>query len=75
MKDNLGENLIKKGIQLILSGGQSSTIVRELQELEGFNELESTHSKKIYLFLFDILKEPMVYLLLGCGVTYFFLGD
>ncbi len=64
-----------KSEELLSGGGLSYALVRQRQEQEGFNELPSNHPKKLYSFFFDVLKEPMVYLLLGCGVIYFFLGD
>ncbi len=65
----------KKGKLLLNSGGLSQSIVLERQELEGFNEIQISNTKKIYFYFFDVLKEPMVYLLIGCGLTYFILGD
>ncbi|MDO9184329.1 MAG: cation-translocating P-type ATPase [Bacteriovorax sp.] len=75
MEENSFNSEKKKGEELILSGGLSQTAVLKKQELEGLNELPASAPKKIYSFIFDVLKEPMVYLLLGCGVIYFFLGD
>ena len=59
----------------LLSGGLSTSTALRRQSEEGFNQLPSSNPKKLYSFFFDILKEPMVYLLLGCGVIYFLLGD
>ena len=64
-----------KGNDLLSGGGPSLALINKRQESEGLNELPSNKPKKYYSFLFDTLKEPMVYLLLGCGIIYFFLGD
>ncbi len=66
---------IKQGQELLAGGGLSPSVILDRQEKEGFNELPTSNPKKIYSFFFDVLREPMAYLLLGCGVTYFFLGD
>lgn len=66
---------LQKAKQLISGGGLSLSLVEERLEKEGSNELPSNKPKKIYSFIFDVLKEPMVYLLLCCGIIYFFLGD
>ncbi|MBC7715141.1 MAG: cation-translocating P-type ATPase [Rhizobacter sp.] len=59
----------------ISSGGLSTATVLQRQTDEGPNQLPSSKPKIIYSFFFDVLKEPMVYLLLGCGFIYFLLGD
>jgi Ca2+-transporting ATPase len=66
---------LAKGNKLLSGGGLSHSLILQRQEQEGLNELPSSKPKKIYSFFFDVLKEPMVYLLLGCGIIYFFLGD
>ncbi|MBC7537455.1 MAG: cation-translocating P-type ATPase [Bacteriovorax sp.] len=66
---------IVKGNNLLAGGGLSLALILQRQEKEGLNELPSSKPKKIYSFFFEVLKEPMVYLLLGCGIVYFFLGD
>lgn len=66
---------IRKGKELLNGGGLSFASILKRQELEGFNELPLNKPKKIYHFIFNVLKEPMVYLLLGCGIAYLFLGD
>ena len=42
---------------------------------EGFNELPSQKRKNPFRTLFDVLSEPMLLLLIFCGVIYFFLGE
>jgi Ca2+-transporting ATPase len=42
---------------------------------EGFNELPSARPRKIWATAFEILREPMLLLLLAAGLLYLFLGD
>jgi len=65
---NNGDGLLK------MSGLSQSTVLRR-QEEEGFNELPTSKPKRFYNIAFEVLREPMVYLLLGCGIVYFFIGD
>lgn len=57
------------------SGGLSQSLVLELQKKFGFNELPKSRSKRSYDIILDVLKEPMVYILLSCGLIYLVLGD
>ncbi len=41
----------------------------------GYNELVGGHARSVWRMLLDVLKEPMLLLLLGCGGTYFLLGE
>ena len=41
---------------------------------EGYNELASQRRKNIFSIFFNVIKEPMLLLLLGSGVIYLFLG-
>ena len=67
---------MRKDINSLLSGGGlSESFVLQRQMEEGLNELPQSRSKRTVSIILDILKEPMVYVLLGCGVIYFFLGD
>ena len=75
MEIDANNSELERGKEFILGGGLSLAQVLIRQEQEGLNELPSSKPKKIYSFFFDVLKEPMVYLLLGCGIIYFFLGD
>lgn len=56
------------------SGLSQSTVLRR-QEEDGFNELPTSKPKRFYHIAFGVLREPMVYLLLGCGLVYFLIGD
>jgi Ca2+-transporting ATPase len=55
--------------------GLSQSQVLRRQEEEGHNELPSSKPKRFYHIAFEVLREPMVYLLLGCGLVYLFIGD
>lgn len=41
----------------------------------GYNELVGGHARSFWRMLLDVLKEPMLLLLLGCGSTYLLLGE
>ncbi|MCR4399912.1 MAG: cation-translocating P-type ATPase, partial [Syntrophomonadaceae bacterium] len=47
---------------------------RRLRE-EGFNELPSARPRTLPALVVEVLKEPMLLLLLACGLIYFLLGD
>lgn len=55
--------------------GLSRSFALQRQEEEGLNEIQISSSRRSYQIMLNILKEPMIYLLLGCGVIYFLLGD
>ncbi len=55
--------------------GLSESLARERFLTEGPNEIPTLKSRHILLMLREILVEPMVSLLLGCGGIYLFLGD
>jgi Ca2+-transporting ATPase len=52
---------------------ESEAAARLLQV--GYNELPSTKPRNILQIGFEVLREPMLLLLLGCAGTYFLLGD
>ena len=41
----------------------------------GYNELPSAKRKKLTDFIIEIIKEPMIFLLLAASILYLFLGD
>lgn len=41
----------------------------------GYNEIPEADKKSTFSFLINILKEPMFFLLISCGIIYVFLGD
>ncbi|NTU73541.1 cation-translocating P-type ATPase [Candidatus Roizmanbacteria bacterium] len=45
------------------------------QQTEGFNELPSQKNQNVLILLFNVLKEPMLLMLLGSGALYLFLGE
>ncbi|MGZ3788778.1 MAG: cation-translocating P-type ATPase [Bacteriovorax sp.] len=55
--------------------GLSSAFVLERQKAEGENTLPSMRPRRLHAIIAGALKEPMVYLLMGCSIAYFFIGD
>jgi len=55
--------------------GLSDADAAALLEKHGYNELPSSKPRSILLIALDVLREPMLLLLLACGATYFVLGD
>lgn len=56
------------------NGLTSATVLRRLEE-EGYNELPIGRSKRFYHFVLEVIREPMVFLLIACGSVYLILGD
>lgn len=54
-----------------LSGEEAARILKE----EGYNELSSQSRQSFLGMLWRILSEPMLLLLVGCGVLYLFMGE
>ncbi|MCK9572598.1 MAG: cation-transporting P-type ATPase, partial [Candidatus Omnitrophica bacterium] len=57
-----------------LSGISDADAVLRIQR-EGYNELPSQRKRSVLLILFNVVKEPMLSLLLGCGLIYLLLGE
>lgn len=57
-----------------LTGLSQAEAARRLAT-NGYNELPSAKPRSILRIGLEVLKEPMLLLLLGCSLTYFFLGD
>ncbi len=57
------------------TGGLSRAMALRRQDEEGFNELPTAKPKRFLSIVFNIISEPMVYLLLGCGLVYLLIGD
>lgn len=55
--------------------GISESAARERLEADGPNELPTTKSRHFLMLLKEVFLEPMVSLLVGCGVIYMILGD
>jgi Ca2+-transporting ATPase len=41
----------------------------------GYNELPSAKPKSVFRIIFDVIKEPMLILLVSCGTLYMLIGD
>jgi Ca2+-transporting ATPase len=55
--------------------GMSENLAKQRLEAEGPNDLPTPKARHPFLALKEILLDPMVSLLLGCGIIYFILGD
>jgi P-type Ca2+ transporter type 2C len=55
--------------------GLSSGSAKKLLERDGYNELLSAKPKSLPEIVIDVVKEPMVLILISCGILYLFLGD
>lgn len=55
--------------------GLSTQEVKTRRRKDGFNELPAAPRKRLFRILFEVLREPMFLLLLGCFVIYVLLGD
>ena len=54
-----------------LSGAECATRLRR----EGFNELPSAKGRSVLAIALGVVREPMIVLLVSCGVVYLLLGD
>ncbi len=55
--------------------GHSDAEAAEILKNEGYNELPSQKKQSLFSILLNVLKEPMLLLLLGAGLIYLFLGE
>ena len=55
--------------------GLSEDEAAGILEKEGYNELPSQKKQSLFSILLNVLKEPMLLLLLGAGLIYLFLGE
>ena len=55
--------------------GLSDQDVLERLARDGYNELPSTRKRTLFHFIWDVVREPMFLLLIGCGTLYLLLGD
>jgi P-type Ca2+ transporter type 2C len=55
--------------------GLSDSVAQSRLKAEGFNELPRPDKRTPFRIFLDVLREPMLALLLGGGVIYLFLGD
>ncbi len=57
------------------STGLSSSEAAKRLNRDGYNELPSSKKRSILRIAVDVLKEPMLLLLVACGALYFTIGD
>ncbi len=57
-----------------ISGLSESTALSKIKK-EGYNELPSQKNKNIFIIFFEVVREPMLLLLIGSGLVYLFLGE
>ena len=55
--------------------GLSELDAKALLAAEGHNELPRIEHRRLARIFIEVISEPMVFLLVGCGVVYFILGD
>ncbi|WP_321416987.1 cation-translocating P-type ATPase [uncultured Methanomethylovorans sp.] len=55
--------------------GLSEVEATGILQKEGYNELPSQKKQSLFSILLNVLKEPMLLLLLGAGLIYLFLGE
>jgi Ca2+-transporting ATPase len=55
--------------------GLSETEAAEILEREGYNELPSQKKQSLFSILLNVIKEPMLLLLIIAGLIYLFLGE
>ena len=76
-------NSFETGIAEVAGGFGSDEHCKGLSDSEaaariarsGFNELPSARPRSIFRIALDVIREPMLVLLLACGGTYLLLGD
>jgi Ca2+-transporting ATPase len=60
---------------ILISEGLSNAEVTRRQIEEGFNELPFSKPKTMKQFIIELFRDPMVFLLVSCGLIYLTLGD
>ena len=55
--------------------GLSETKAAEILKIEGYNELPSQKKQSLFSILLNVIKEPMLLLLIIAGLIYLFLGE
>jgi len=66
---------MEEKINLELLKGLSSVEVEERFKRDGYNELPSQKQQSALTIFLNVVREPMLLLLLGSGSIYFFLGE
>lgn len=57
-----------------ITGLSEEEVIRKLEE-DGYNEIPSQKNQSLFAILLDILREPMLLLLLGAGFIYLLIGE
>ncbi len=57
-----------------ITGLSSAEVLQRLKQ-DGYNELPSSKRRNIFRIALDVVKEPMLLLLVACGTLYFAIGD
>jgi Ca2+-transporting ATPase len=70
LKNELGAGIVSRE-----ANGLSDRTARQRLERDGPNELPTTKARRISVLLKEVVSEPMVSLLIGCGAIYLVLGD
>jgi Ca2+-transporting ATPase len=66
---------MKHAITSVGFAGLSEAEVAERVASDGYNELPSTGRRSIFSTAFEVIREPMLLLLVSCGAVYLVLGD
>ncbi|MDO8741684.1 MAG: HAD-IC family P-type ATPase, partial [Candidatus Roizmanbacteria bacterium] len=66
---------MEEKINLELLKGLNTVEVEERFKRDGYNELPSQKQQNILTIFLNVVREPMLLLLLGSGLIYFFLGE
>ena len=64
-----------KVIHQMMDHGLSSTVAQQRLKLEGLNQLPATGRRTLQLIIWDVVREPMLLLLVAAGAIYLLLGD
>jgi len=57
-----------------IKGLSAQEVSRKLRK-HGYNEIPSQKRRSAFAIFFSVVKEPMLLLLIGCGLVYLFLGE
>ena len=57
------------------TSGLSREEVKRILQQDGYNELPLQSKQNAFLMLWRVLSEPMLLLLIGCGLIYLFMGE
>ncbi|MFZ3169943.1 MAG: cation-transporting P-type ATPase [Candidatus Methanoperedens sp.] len=57
-----------------ITGLSEAEVIKKFKE-DGYNEISSQKKQGIFTIFINILKEPMLLLLIGAGIIYLLLGE